>query len=113
MAADPAVLAEILCVEIERVMARDNTIAHRGGCRLQLATEPQRAHYVKACVKLREYPDGTVAVFHGPRRIARYDAQGTELVDVPASGSVTSYSPPSRRGLAVAEPAAGPSNGQP
>jgi hypothetical protein len=30
VAADAAVLSEILCVEVERVVARDNTISHRG-----------------------------------------------------------------------------------
>ena len=68
--ADPAPLAEILCIEDERVVARDNTIVHEGR-RLQLPQSPVRAHYVKARVKVREYPDGTLAVFHGPRRIAR------------------------------------------
>ena len=27
-----------------------------------------RHHYVKATVKVRQYPDGTLAIFHGPRR---------------------------------------------
>src|SRR5262252_6319168 len=70
--------------------------------RLQLPASPLRAHYVKACVKVREYPDGTLAVFHGPRRIARYDAAGAELL-VPTAGSVTPCSPPSRRGLVTGE----------
>jgi transposase len=64
---------------------------------------PARAHYVKANVKVREYPDGTLAVFHGPRRLARYSAQGHEIVQVPTTPSVTPCSPPSRRGLARAE----------
>src|SRR6266576_7251078 len=34
---------------------------------------PVRAHYVKARVKVRQYM-GSLAVFHGPRRIARYSA---------------------------------------
>jgi hypothetical protein len=29
-----------------------------------------RAHYVKANVKVHAYPDGTLAVFHRPRRLA-------------------------------------------
>ena len=70
VAADPALLREILCVEEERIVARDNTVAY-GGLRLQLPQSPLRAHYVKARVKVREYPDGTLAVFHGPRRLAR------------------------------------------
>jgi hypothetical protein len=39
VAADPALLNEILCVEEERVVARDNTVAY-GGLRLQLPGEP-------------------------------------------------------------------------
>jgi len=103
--ADPAPLAEFLCIEEERVVARDNTIAHQGR-RLQLPPSPVRAHYVKARVKVREYPDTTLAVFHGPRRVARYSAQGIEIAEVPTACSVTPCSPPSRRGLATAELAA-------
>src|SRR6516225_4205469 len=104
VAADAAMLAEILCIEVDRVVARDNTVSHNGRC-LQLPASPLRAHYVKACAKVREYPDGTLAVFHGPRRIARYDAEGAEVL-VPTAGSLTPCSPPSRRGLVAAEFAA-------
>jgi hypothetical protein len=52
--ADPAPLADILCIEEERVVARDNTSAHEGR-RLQLPQSPVRAHYVKARVKVPEY----------------------------------------------------------
>lgn len=72
---DPAGLTDILCVEEERVVARDNTVAY-DGLRLQLPQSPARAHYVKARVKVRAYPDGTLAVFHGPRLLARYDVAG-------------------------------------
>ena len=72
---DPASLADILCIEDERVVARDNTVAYDGRC-LQLPNSPARAHYVKASVKVREYPDGALAVFHGPRCLARYTANG-------------------------------------
>jgi transposase len=105
VAADPALLAETLCLEEERVVAHDNTVAYDGR-RLQLPASSARAHYVKARVKLREYPDGTLAVFHGPRRIAHYTAQGAQIVEVPTTRSVTPCSPPSRRGLSRAELAA-------
>lgn len=72
---DPAGLTDILCVEEERVVARDNTVAY-AGLKLQLPESRARAHYVKARIKVREYPDGTLAVFHGPRLLARYDAAG-------------------------------------
>jgi hypothetical protein len=35
-----------------------------------------RPHFVRARVKLRHYPDGTLAIFHGPRCLARYRAGG-------------------------------------
>jgi hypothetical protein len=75
VAVDPALLSEILCVEEERVVARDNTVTW-GRLILQLPESPMRRHYVKARVKVRQYPDGTLAVFHGPRPIARYEAGG-------------------------------------
>lgn len=72
---DPAGLVDILCIEEERIVARDNTVAYQG-LRLQLPPSPARAHYVKARLKVRQYPDGTLALFHGPRLLARYDAAG-------------------------------------
>ena len=38
-----------------------------------------RRHYVKARVRVHEYPDGTMAVFHGPRCLARYHADGQPI----------------------------------
>jgi transposase len=98
----PASLADILCIEQERVVARDNTVAYEGRT-LQLPQSPVRAHYVKARVKVHEHPDGTLAVFYGPRCLARYRAQGEEIVAAPTTPSVTPCSPPSRRGLETPE----------
>jgi len=75
VAADKAQLREILCVQHERIVGRDNTVSHAGR-HLQLPQSPLRAHYVKARVVVRHYPDDTLAVFHGPRLLARYDAEG-------------------------------------
>jgi len=72
---DKAQLVEALCVEEERIVARDNTVVF-GNRRLQLPRSHDRAHYVKAKVKVRRYPDGTLAIFHGPRLLERYDAGG-------------------------------------
>lgn len=57
VAADPHQLAEILCIEEERIVGRDNTIVF-GRLRLQLPPSPIRHHFVKAEVKVRQYPDG-------------------------------------------------------
>jgi hypothetical protein len=99
---DPDALADVLCVQQHRVVARDNTVSYEGRC-LQLPQSPVRPHYVKANVRVHEYPDGTLAIFHGPRRLARYTAEGEEIVDVPTAGSVTPRSTPSRRGLQALE----------
>ena len=104
---DKSLLREALCVEAERVVARDNTVAFER-LSLQLPASLARAHYVKCNVRVRAYPDGTLAVFHGPARIGRYSATGAPLETppaktrkVPANPSVAAGSPPSRRGLAA------------
>jgi transposase len=68
-------LAEILCVQEERVVAKDNTVRYQG-LSLQIPQDPHRFHYVKVTVRVHEYADGTLAVFHGPRCLARYHADG-------------------------------------
>ena len=68
-------LAEILCVQEERVVAKDNTVRYQGTS-LQIPQDPHRFHYVKVLVRVHEYPDRTLAVCHGPRCLARYDADG-------------------------------------
>ena len=67
---------EILCVVEERTVANDNTVAWNGK-RLQLPESRLRPHFVKAQVRVHEYPDATCAVFLGPHRLADYDAAGT------------------------------------
>jgi hypothetical protein len=44
--------------------------------KLQIPESPMRPHFVKARVKVHVYPDGSHALFHGPRCIGRYDEQG-------------------------------------
>lgn len=68
-------LNEILCIQEERQVGNDNTVLfHRR--RLQIPPSPLRPHFVRARVKVRHYHDGTYAIFHGPRCIGRYDAEG-------------------------------------
>ena len=40
---------------------------------LQIPEDRHRHHYVKAKVKVHEYHDGQLAIFHGPRCLARYN----------------------------------------
>ena len=65
-------------VEAPHVAGHDNTVRY-GKRVLQIPQARHRHHFVKAKVKVHEYADGSLALFHGPRRIADYDAAGTLL----------------------------------
>jgi transposase len=74
-------LREILCLQEERQVERDNTVVYRK-LKLQIPPSPLRPHFVKARVKVRQYLDGSHAIFHGPRCIGRYDARGVLMEEV-------------------------------
>lgn len=82
-------LADMLCVQEDRVVANDNTVRYQG-LHLQIPPDPHRYHYVKVTVRVHEYPDGTLAVFHGPRCLAQYQPDG-RLIE-------TGQAHPERRG---------------
>jgi len=69
-------LTDILCEQYERVVGNDNCVSFEG-IKLQIPKDHARFHYVKVKVRVHCYPDGNLAVFHGPRCLARYDARGT------------------------------------
>ena len=69
-------LGNILCVENERVAGLDNTVRYDGRC-LQIPPNRNRHHFAKATIRVLEYPDGAIALFHGPREIARFHADAS------------------------------------
>jgi len=69
-------LDEVLCVQEERQVGNDNCVSFNR-LKLQIPESPLRAHFVKARVKVRQYPDGSHAIFHGQRCLGRYDKKGT------------------------------------
>ena len=69
-------LDDILCIQEDRTVGNDNTLRYKGLV-LQIPEDRHRHHYVKARVRVHEYTDGHLAVFHGPRRLALYNADGT------------------------------------
>ena len=62
---------DILCIQEERTVAPDNTVAWNGR-RLQIPPHPARPHFVRAKVRVHQYPDGELAIFHGPRCLTRW-----------------------------------------
>jgi transposase len=81
-------LRDILCLQEERTVRSDNCVAYNNKL-LQIPADRHRCHYVKATVRVHEYPDRNLAIFHGPRCLAQYDANGKERkINMKASASV-------------------------
>jgi hypothetical protein len=73
-------LEDILAIQESRQVQNDNTVRYKG-LTLQIPEHKHRRHFVKASVKVIEYPDQSLAVFHGPRHLARFDRNGVLLKD--------------------------------
>jgi transposase len=67
---------EILCIQEDRTVGNDNTVKWERRS-LQLPPSRLRPHFVKATVRVHEYPDGALAVYWGPHRLADYTPDGT------------------------------------
>ena len=78
-------LDDILCLRETRTVGNDNCVSYRGR-RLRIAPQPHRIHYVRAKVRVHEYEDGGMAVFHGKLRLGRHDRRGCPLATSAASG---------------------------
>jgi hypothetical protein len=76
-------LDDILCLQEERVVNADNCISFEG-MKLQIPPNRYRCHYVRVRVMVHCYQDGSLAIFHGPRKLADYDKHG-ELIEVTTS----------------------------
>jgi len=72
---------DILCIQEERTVAPDNTVAWQRR-RLQIPPHPGRAHFVRAKVRVHQYPDDEIAIFHGPRCLVRWRPDQLEASDV-------------------------------
>ena len=71
-------LGEILCTQEDRQVGNDNCVSFNR-LKLQIPASPLRPHFVKARVKVRQYHDGSHAVFHGQRCLGRYDPKGVHV----------------------------------
>lgn len=68
-------LDNVLCIQEDRVVQNDNTVRYNN-ITLQIPANEFRHHFVKANVKVNKYLDDTMAIFHGPMVIGRYDNKG-------------------------------------
>ena len=65
-----------LAGDAERVAGLDNTVRYDGRC-LQIPPNRNRHHFAKSTIRVLEYWNGAIALFHGPREIARFHSDGT------------------------------------
>lgn len=68
-------LRNILCIQEERTVNAGNCVQYRGR-KLQIPEQRHRCHFVRVKVRVHEYPDGEMAIFHGPRCLAEYTPYG-------------------------------------
>lgn len=72
-------LDDVLCEHYERTVGKNNCISFEG-LTLQIPKDPYRCHYNKVKVRVHRYVNGQMAIFHGPRKLASYDAKGELIV---------------------------------
>ncbi len=68
-------LDDILCEQEDRTVSADNCVRFEG-MSLQIPADQYRCHYVRVEVKVHRYQDGSLALFHGPKKLAHYDQNG-------------------------------------
>jgi hypothetical protein len=79
-------LKDVLCVREQRIVTNDNCVRYDGRV-LQIPEQRHRRHFVKANVAVHHYPDGAMAIFHGPRKLADYAADATLIQEKIATRS--------------------------
>jgi transposase len=77
---------EILCEQHDRQVGNDNCVSFEGE-KLQIPADKHRCHYIKANVRVHRYEDDSMAIFHGPRRLADYDRDGKPVREGKAKAS--------------------------
>jgi transposase len=73
-----AALADTLSHQEDRQVGRDNCVSFRSKS-LQIPQQAHRHHYVRATVRVHDYPDGQMAIFDGPRCLVRFSPDATPL----------------------------------
>jgi transposase len=71
-------LDDILCEQHERTVQPNNCVRFENLV-LQISKNEYRCNYIKAKVRVHCYLDGTLAIFHGPRKLGTYDNKGQQI----------------------------------
>ena len=85
-------LSDVLCIHEDRVVNNDNTVRYKGNI-IQLLPDDMRLHYVRAKVRVHEYSDGSLSVFHGPRKLESSLIDKKEHFEGDGSEDVFAFAP--------------------
>jgi hypothetical protein len=66
---------DVFCEHFERTVNADNCVSFER-MTLQIPANRYRCHYVRVKVQVHRYLDGSLAIFHGPRKLADYGPRG-------------------------------------
>ncbi|MCM8621565.1 MULTISPECIES: hypothetical protein [Candidatus Accumulibacter] len=69
-------LDDLLCERFERTVGNDHCVSLERRMNLQIPADRHRCRYVKAKVAVLRRTDHTLAILHGPRKLADYDEAG-------------------------------------
>lgn len=72
-------LHDILCEQYERTVQHDNCVRFENLV-LQIPKSEYRCNFIKVKIKVHKHLDGTLDIFHGPRKLSSYDQQGKDLL---------------------------------
>lgn len=75
---------DILCEHFERTVNQDNCVSFDRMV-LQIPANRYRCHYVRVRVQVHRYLNGSLAIFHGPRKLADYDSRGKLIIESQAA----------------------------
>jgi transposase len=87
-------LDDVLCIQDERVVSNDNTVRYKTST-LQILSDNSRLHYAKCKIRVHEYPDGSLAVFHGPRKLETRLLKAQDNKEGDLSDAFTAFVPSS------------------
>jgi transposase len=68
-------IGDILCEHYERTVGRNNCVSFEK-LTLQIPQDQHRCNYINARARVHRYPEGSLAIFHGPRKLACYHYDG-------------------------------------
>jgi hypothetical protein len=88
-------LADVLCIQEERVVAKDNTLRYKGKT-IQILEDSLRCSFAKCKVRVHEYMDESLAVFYGPHKLATAIVRhNEEYEEVDLQDAFTAWEPES------------------